>query len=360
MPIAAASLAQPASSRCGRSDAHHAEQRLGRHLGLGSADDHARARPASTPAASSARPGDARGGRDARHQPAVQRDQLGVAVVLPEQGVVHRLLDVHVLEVLGDEEREVAVEAQRERARRRTPRGAAQRRGLARAARRSTRRARRARRRCVGCPAGWRASIAVWTNVVLVAQVVEAEAEQRVELAERLRRGRRDRRRRSGRRASACRVMKRAQRLVDRRRRGRAGGEARRAERRSRAGGRVAAGRRSRCVMTAPEVDRRQDVPRCPTVFRERRSRASPEGAIGPAGAGHRRARRRAASGSLAPGARSSVPGSRLAARLHAELVEDVGDVALDRVRAEVEGARDQLVAVAGGDAASAPRARAG
>src|SRR5215831_19807877 len=43
-------------------------------------------------------------------------------------------------------------------------------------------------------------------------------------------------------------------------------------------------------------------------------------------------------------------PGRRLAARLHAQLVEDVGDVALHGVRAEVERARDQLVAVAGGD----------
>ena len=52
--------------------------------------------------------------RDARHQPAVQRAELGVAVVLPEERVVNRLLDVHVLEVLGDEKGEVAVQAQRE------------------------------------------------------------------------------------------------------------------------------------------------------------------------------------------------------------------------------------------------------
>src|SRR6188768_3575985 len=47
----------------------------------------------------------------------------------------------------------------------------------------------------------------------------------------------------------------------------------------------------------------------------------------------------------------AGVPGRRLRARLESELVEDVGDVALHRVRAQVERARDQLVAVAGGHA---------
>src|SRR6187399_2135558 len=60
--------------------------------------------------------------------------------------------------------------------------------------------------------------------------------------------------------------------------------------------------------------------------------------------------RRRPARGGRLGRAALVVPGGGLAARLHAELVEDVGNVALDRVRAEVEGARDQLVAVAGGD----------
>ena len=46
-----------------------------------------------------------------------------------------------------------------------------------------------------------------------------------------------------------------------------------------------------------------------------------------------------------------AVPGRGLAAGLHAELAENVGDVPLDRVQAEVEGACDQLVAVAGRDA---------
>src|SRR6187455_2598731 len=85
------------------------------------------------------------------------------------------------------------------------------------------------------------------------------------------------------------------------------------------------------------------------TVFRRGPPGASPEGAIGPGGAGH------GPTAPASPGVRLGraalvVPGGGLAARLHAELVEDVGDVALDRVRAEVVGARDQLVAVAGGD----------
>ena len=81
---------------------------------------------------------------------------------------------------------------------------------------------------------------------------------------------------------------------------------------------------------------------------------ASPEGAIAARRAGHgpSRARRREARASARQSRASFVePGGGLAARLDAELVEDVGDVALDRVRAEVEGARDQLVAVAGGEA---------
>src|SRR2546430_3754184 len=44
-------------------------------------------------------------------------------------------------------------------------------------------------------------------------------------------------------------------------------------------------------------------------------------------------------------------PGAGLSARGEVELVEDVGDVALHGVRADVERTRDQLVAVAGGDA---------
>ena len=79
------------------------------------------------------------------------------------------------------------------------------------------------------------------------------------------------------------------------------------------------------------------------------RGRASPEGAIaairrGPSPA---RSAHSAALGGVLP-----VPGGGLAARLQHQLVEDVGDVALDGVRAEVEGAGDQLVAVAGGDVA--------
>ena len=52
--------------------------------------------------------------RNAGEQAAVQRAELFVAVVLPEQRVVHRFLEVHVLEVLGDEEREVPVQPQRD------------------------------------------------------------------------------------------------------------------------------------------------------------------------------------------------------------------------------------------------------
>ena len=61
---------------------------------------------------------------------------------------------------------------------------------------------------------------------------------------------------------------------------------------------------------------------------------------------------RPAAAHSAAWAACSPVPGGGLAARLQHQLVEDVGDVALDGVRAEVERAGDQLVAVAGGDVA--------
>src|SRR4051812_31596863 len=44
-------------------------------------------------------------------------------------------------------------------------------------------------------------------------------------------------------------------------------------------------------------------------------------------------------------------PGRSLSARREAELVQDVADMALDGVRADVEQPRDQLVAVAGRDA---------
>ena len=46
-----------------------------------------------------------------------------------------------------------------------------------------------------------------------------------------------------------------------------------------------------------------------------------------------------------------AIPGRRLAARVEVELVENVRDVALDGVQAQVERARDQLVAVTCGDA---------
>ena len=88
--------------------------------------------------------------------------------------------------------------------------------------------------------------------------------------------------------------------------------------------------------------------PRCPAVFPRGRGRASPEGAIGVDPRGPWPARRSlGGAGGVLP-----VPGRGLAARLQHQLVEDVGDVALHGVRAEVEGAGDQLVAVAGGDVA--------
>ena len=94
--------------------------------------------------------------------------------------------------------------------------------------------------------------------------------------------------------------------------------------------------------------------------------RASPEGAIEAAKAGHRPSSPRHVPAqsvtrvAVAPRGRLTrglgrvlpVPGGGLAARLQHQLVEDVGDVALDGVRAEIEAAGDQLVAVAGGDVA--------
>ncbi len=42
-------------------------------------------------------------------------EQLGVAVVRPQRGGIGGFFDVHVLEILGDEQRQVAVQPQRER-----------------------------------------------------------------------------------------------------------------------------------------------------------------------------------------------------------------------------------------------------
>ncbi len=52
-------------------------------------------------------------GRDRRHQRVVDRDQLGIGVARPQHRVVRRLLDVHVLEIVGDEQRQRAVQRQR-------------------------------------------------------------------------------------------------------------------------------------------------------------------------------------------------------------------------------------------------------
>ena len=91
---------------------------------------------------------------------------------------MHRFLDVHVLQVLGDEQRQVAVQAQRQTRRRRTPRGVAQRRGfLASAAIDSG--APRARRPMRGGAGGLARLDRGVHEVVLVLQVVGAEAEQR-------------------------------------------------------------------------------------------------------------------------------------------------------------------------------------
>src|SRR4030095_16276193 len=46
-----------------------------------------------------------------------------------------------------------------------------------------------------------------------------------------------------------------------------------------------------------------------------------------------------------------AVPGRALAARLDRQLVEDIGDVALDGVQTQIERSGDQLVAVASRDA---------
>ena len=46
-----------------------------------------------------------------------------------------------------------------------------------------------------------------------------------------------------------------------------------------------------------------------------------------------------------------AIPGRRLSARFEVELVENVRYVALDGVQAQVERARDQLVAVTSSDA---------
>ena len=77
------------------------------------------------------------------------------------------------------------------------------------------------------------------------------------------------------------------------------------------------------------------------------RRRVRPQSAHAVRAAAPRRARSLRGLGRVLP-----VPGGGLAARLQHQLVEDVGDVALDGVRAEIERPGDQLVAVAGGDVA--------
>ena len=113
-PAAQASLVPAGGVEVRTQHRHQAEQRLGRKLGLHAADHRralGRCRGRQHPARGQLLVGRAEAGQ----QPAVQLAQVGVAVVLPEQGVVHRLLDVHVLQVLGDEQRQVAIEAQRQR-----------------------------------------------------------------------------------------------------------------------------------------------------------------------------------------------------------------------------------------------------
>jgi small-conductance mechanosensitive channel len=120
--------------------------------------------------------------RDAREQVLVDRVELGVVVVRPQRGVVGRLLDVHVLEVLGDEQRQMAIQPQRQR-------GALVRRGAAQRSVLGTQRLEGLHMLDVvaggarGAVRQARVDRAVH-EVVLVFDVAEAEPEQVIDLAE--------------------------------------------------------------------------------------------------------------------------------------------------------------------------------